>query len=231
MTTKQNEPKRRLKLSIIGLLLFLFGCALGVVARGAFCITPSIGAMLIGIALLVYALFAGEIRFLGRTMTTRQTTAVAGVVVVIFAASGATSILSLSQAIPTLTPTLTPTITNTPRPTATPTVTGTPTWTTTPKPTDTPAPTATPTETPTVTPTARPTLTPTWTTTPKPTDTTTPAPPTNTPAPPCSCSGDLYNCDDFYSKRGAQACYEYCVSLGKGDIHRLDGDGDGRACE
>jgi len=50
-------------------------------------------------------------------------------------------------------------------------------------------------------------------------------------APPCSCSGDLYNCPDFSSHVSAQACYNYCVSLGRGDIHRLDGDGNGLACE
>ncbi len=48
---------------------------------------------------------------------------------------------------------------------------------------------------------------------------------------PCSCSGNLYNCDDFSSHAAAQACYDYCMSVGAGDVHRLDGNHDGNACE
>jgi hypothetical protein len=51
------------------------------------------------------------------------------------------------------------------------------------------------------------------------------------PAAVCSCSGDSYNCSSFSTHRQAQACYNYCVSQGRGDIHRLDGDNDGVACE
>jgi len=81
--------------------------------------------------------------------------------------------------------------------------------------------------TPTPTPTLTPTPTPTPTTTPTPTPT-----PTKTPQPGvCDCSGDLYNCSDFATQAQAQACYEYCLSLGCGDIHRLDQDNDGIACE
>jgi len=29
----------------------------------------------------------------------------------------------------------------------------------------------------------------------------------------------------------AQACYEYCIAQGRGDVHRLDRDKDGLACE
>lgn len=47
----------------------------------------------------------------------------------------------------------------------------------------------------------------------------------------CDCSSDLYNCSDFATQAQAQACYDYCVSQGRGDIHRLDGDNDGIACE
>jgi micrococcal nuclease len=47
----------------------------------------------------------------------------------------------------------------------------------------------------------------------------------------CSCTGDLYNCKDFKTQREAQACHDYCKSQGRGDIHRLDGDKDGIACE
>ena len=71
-----------------------------------------------------------------------------------------------------------------------------------------------------------PTLTPT------PVPTYPPHPPTNTPPPPtCDCSGDIYNCSDFATQAQAQACYDYCVAQGHGDVHRLDGDGDGIACE
>ncbi|MBC7876684.1 MAG: excalibur calcium-binding domain-containing protein [Anaerolineales bacterium] len=47
----------------------------------------------------------------------------------------------------------------------------------------------------------------------------------------CSCSGDTRNCGDFSTQSGAQACYNYCVSLGRKDVHGLDGDGNGSACE
>lgn len=51
----------------------------------------------------------------------------------------------------------------------------------------------------------------------------------------CDCSGDRYSCN----KKGAdlppgvsyQQCYDYCNSQGKGDIHGLDRDKDGGACE
>ncbi len=47
----------------------------------------------------------------------------------------------------------------------------------------------------------------------------------------CDCSGNIYNCADFASTSEAQSCYNYCISQGKGDIHRLDADNDGLACE
>ena len=47
----------------------------------------------------------------------------------------------------------------------------------------------------------------------------------------CSCSGDLYNCADFSTGREAQACFDYCQSIGQGDVHKLDADKDGIACE
>lgn len=46
----------------------------------------------------------------------------------------------------------------------------------------------------------------------------------------CPCSGDTLNCEDFTSK-SAQACMEYCISQGAGDIHNLDGNANGQACE
>jgi hypothetical protein len=47
----------------------------------------------------------------------------------------------------------------------------------------------------------------------------------------CGCSTDQYNCADFSTHAAAQSCYEYCISQGRGDIHRLDADKDGLACE
>ena len=47
----------------------------------------------------------------------------------------------------------------------------------------------------------------------------------------CPCSGDTLNCGDFNTHAAAQACYSYCVSQGAGDIHKLDGNNDGSACE
>lgn len=47
----------------------------------------------------------------------------------------------------------------------------------------------------------------------------------------CPCSGDTLNCSDFAGHNSAQACYNYCVSIGVGDIHNLDRDGNGLACE
>lgn len=45
------------------------------------------------------------------------------------------------------------------------------------------------------------------------------------------CSNDTYNCDDFSTQFRAQKYFEYCVAQGAGDIHNLDGDADGEACE
>lgn len=47
----------------------------------------------------------------------------------------------------------------------------------------------------------------------------------------CSCSGNLYNCGDFASHAQAQACFDYYMSIGAGDVHWLDCDDDGSACE
>jgi hypothetical protein len=47
----------------------------------------------------------------------------------------------------------------------------------------------------------------------------------------CQCSGSIYNCGDFSTHNQAQACFEYCIQQRAGDIHRLDGDNDGIACE
>ncbi len=45
----------------------------------------------------------------------------------------------------------------------------------------------------------------------------------------CDCSSDKYNCGDL--GRNAQACFDYCKSIGRGDVHNLDRDGDGFVCE
>ena len=47
----------------------------------------------------------------------------------------------------------------------------------------------------------------------------------------CDCSSDRYNCADFSTQAAAQACYNNCIAQGKGNIHRLDGDNNGKACE
>ena len=47
----------------------------------------------------------------------------------------------------------------------------------------------------------------------------------------CACVADLYNCPAFSSSSAAQACFAFCMSQGAGDIHQLDRDKDGVACE
>lgn len=42
----------------------------------------------------------------------------------------------------------------------------------------------------------------------------------------CICDRDAYNCDDTE----AQTCFDVCMARGAGDIHGLDGDDDGYAC-
>lgn len=85
------------------------------------------------------------------------------------------------------------------------------------------------TPTPTPTTTATPT-TPPATATPTVASTNTPVP-TSTPALLYNCSRDVYNCSSFSTQAAAQRVYDYCVALGFGDIHRLDQDSDGEACE
>jgi cytoskeletal protein RodZ len=118
---------------------------------------------------------------------------------------------------------------DTPIPTETPTATSTATATGEATATSTDTPTATeeqatntPTNTPTATTQADATDTPTVTPT---------ATATTQPQGPCPCSSDSLNCSDFATHSQAQACYDFCVSQGAGDIHKLDQDGDGDACE
>lgn len=92
-----------------------------------------------------------------------------------------------------------------------------------------PSPSKTPTSTHTITPSAQatvtqtstPTVTPTSAPGPRPTATPTPTRRPTQPPPPYVCSYDRYNCSDFSTQAEAQACFDYCMSLGYGDIHRL----------
>jgi hypothetical protein len=54
-----------------------------------------------------------------------------------------------------------------------------------------------------------------------------------TPIVPCSCTADTLDCTyaDFANRSKAQACFDYCISLGVGDVHGLDYYYDGIACE
>ena len=40
-----------------------------------------------------------------------------------------------------------------------------------------------------------------------------------------------YNCGDFPTHAAAQGCFDWCMQEVGTDVHRLDGDGDGIACE
>jgi len=58
-----------------------------------------------------------------------------------------------------------------------------------------------------------------------------PSPPSPPAGSPCNCSGPDLDCSDFHTQAEAQACFDYCQQHGYGDVFRLDGDGDGKACE
>ncbi len=45
-----------------------------------------------------------------------------------------------------------------------------------------------------------------------------------------NCGSDTYNCKDFKTQKEAQEVFDGCGGLRK-DVHKLDGDGDGVACE
>lgn len=59
--------------------------------------------------------------------------------------------------------------------------------------------------------------------------------PASTPVPPpppvCDCSYNRYNCSSFATQRGAQVCFNYCLRVTGYDVHWLDADRDGVACE
>ncbi|MGZ8892990.1 MAG: hypothetical protein ACXW1R_08710 [Halobacteriota archaeon] len=111
--------------------------------------------------------------------------------------------------------------------TATPKVKETPTITETPTVQATATNVATATKAPTATPTSRPCPTPSLFASITPT----PSVITPTASAPCNCNGPDLDCANFATHAQAQACHNYCKSLGKGDVFRLDGDNDGSACE
>ena len=47
----------------------------------------------------------------------------------------------------------------------------------------------------------------------------------------CSCRSDRYNCTDFKTRREAREIYKCCMEKVGYDVHNLDGDFDGVACE
>jgi len=47
----------------------------------------------------------------------------------------------------------------------------------------------------------------------------------------CSCRSDRYNCADFKTRRKARDMYDCCMQKVGYDVHNLDGDFDGVACE
>lgn len=55
--------------------------------------------------------------------------------------------------------------------------------------------------------------------------------PALTPTLDCDCSANNYNCTDFKTQEQAQVLYECCMLKTDTDIHRLDSDKDGEACE
>ncbi len=58
-----------------------------------------------------------------------------------------------------------------------------------------------------------------------------PQPSTPAPTEGINCSGEMYDCPDFTVQEEAQYVYEYCLKATGKDVHGLDGDDDGIACE
>ncbi len=52
-----------------------------------------------------------------------------------------------------------------------------------------------------------------------------------TSEPSCNCSGNIYNCPDFSTHSEAQSLYQCCMAKVGFDVHGLDRDKDGSACE
>jgi hypothetical protein len=135
-------------------------------------------------------------------------------------APSVTEVIATDTAVPTLAPS----------PTAIPaTDTATPQLASTVPPTDMPAPTAAPTLVPaTSTPVPAPTEAPVATAVPATVQPTT-APVAQAP---CNCNGPDLNCPNFTTHAAAQACWEYCGGKAGGpDPFKLDGNGDGVACQ
>lgn len=89
-----------------------------------------------------------------------------------------------------------------------------------------------PTATPTFTPSPMPTYTPLPTVPPQPE--TTPVPvATSLAQPVCACDAQTYSCVsvDFPDRAAAQACFEYCFRIRGFDVHNLDANLNGQACE
>lgn len=59
----------------------------------------------------------------------------------------------------------------------------------------------------------------------------TPTPSPTSPGGCAICSYDAYNCSDFSTQLQAQACFDYCLVQVGYDVHGLDADADGEACE
>lgn len=89
-----------------------------------------------------------------------------------------------------------------------------------------PTSTPIPTNTPTITPTPLPTATLVGSPTPTPTA-------TSLDSPVCDCSADTYDClgNIFATRSEAQLCFEYCFRQTGLDIHLLDPNLNGMACE
>ena len=47
----------------------------------------------------------------------------------------------------------------------------------------------------------------------------------------CSCRSDRYDCKDFKTRYEANDKYDCCMRKVGYDVHNLDGDSDGIACE
>ena len=45
-----------------------------------------------------------------------------------------------------------------------------------------------------------------------------------------NCFSDEYSCDDFDGQDNAQSVYSYCLDDVGYDVHRIDINGDGQAC-
>ena len=58
-----------------------------------------------------------------------------------------------------------------------------------------------------------------------------PEPVQTEPTPAYNCSGDTYNCGHFKNHKEAQSVFEYCLAQKGFDIHKMDRDNNGVACE